>query len=141
MTDPVDFSASAARASFRLKALVVEDDASICDIYRRMLEQVGFEVHTCGNGAQAVEVFAAQRYSLLIVDYLLPGMDGLRFIEKASAIRRVPTLVASAVLTDRVTIQRLRGLGVRWVLAKPFRLPELRKAFDEAVRAALELGA
>lgn len=117
-----------------LRALVIEDDPSIPEIYRQVLKPLGIDVTVSSNGAKGAELFAAEHFDLLIVDYLLPGMDGLKVLEKTSLHRRVPTVVASALLKDRAIMLRMKALGAQWFISKPFKLPELKQILEDAVK-------
>lgn len=117
----------------RRLALVIEDDPNIQMIHSTFLKNKNIDAVVCGNGKKALEIYRAQAFDLVIVDYLLPGMDGLKFVEHARQHAKVPMIVCSALLKDPNIVQRLRGLGVTTILNKPFRLPELERAVNEAL--------
>ena len=112
-------------------ALVVEDEPELQEIYRTVLEAEGWEVRVADNGERALHLFESNRVQMMVVDFLLPKLDGVRFIEETAKIRKTPTIFASAVMRDEVTKRRLQSLGVQWFLEKPFRLTTLRKTIHE----------
>lgn len=107
------------------KVLVVEDDASISSMLRRGLTLEGYDVTVAGNGSDALTINQIQSPDLIVLDIMLPGMDGIavcrRLREKGD---QVPILMLTArdEIGDRVT-----GLdaGADDYLVKPFAFAEL----------------
>jgi DNA-binding response OmpR family regulator len=116
------------RGRFRARAmpiLVVEDEPRILAFVRRGLEAQGFTVDAAADGAIALRRAREQRYDLVVLDLLLPGLDGLAVLrELTRASPEVPVLILSARADVRT---KLRGfaLGARDYVAKPFSLDEL----------------
>ena len=108
-----------------MKILLVEDDAGIAAMIAHGLQGAGYSVDRATNGTKGLELALSQTYSLLILDVMLPGMDGWRICERLRAQReRVPILM----LTARDTVEdRVRGLdvGADDYLPKPFDFSEL----------------
>jgi two-component system copper resistance phosphate regulon response regulator CusR len=119
-----------------MRILVVEDEKRIADFLSRGLEGAGYAVDTAPNGATAVELIHATDYDLVILDLMLPDMDGLEILEKIRN-RKVgpPVLILSArgALDDRV---KGLELGADDYLVKPFAFVELLAR----VRALLRRG-
>ena len=108
-----------------MRILVIEDEARIQAFLRRGLEAEGYLVSGADNGRDGVVLATTGRWDLVVLDLLLPGMNGLLVLEElGKACPEVPVLILSA-RTDLQT--KLRGfeLGARDYVPKPFSLDEL----------------
>lgn len=105
------------------KILVVEDDVKISRVLQIELEHEGFEVEVCGDGATAIER-ALKGPDLIILDLLLPRIDGLEVCRRVRKHSSVPIIMLTAkdAVPDRIT-----GLdtGANDYLTKPFSIEEL----------------
>jgi heavy metal response regulator len=119
-----------------MRILVVEDERRIADFILRGLQGAGYAVDAAATGANAVELVHQTDYDLVILDLMLPDMDGLQVLERIRS-RRVgpPVLILSArgALDDRV---KGLELGADDYLVKPFAFVELLAR----VRALLRRG-
>ena len=107
--------------------LVVDDEPRIVEIARDYLQQAGFRALTAGDGDRALAIARAERPSLIVLDLMLPGLDGLDVMR---ALRRDPALtdIPVIMLTARVEeADKLVGLelGADDYLTKPFSPREL----------------
>jgi len=107
--------------------LVVDDDAKIVRLVRTYLERDGFMVVTAGNGPAALEAIETHRPALVVLDLMLPELDGravIRAVRRDEEAGRTPILVLSARSS---TIDRIAGLedGADDYLPKPFSPAEL----------------
>lgn len=108
-----------------MQILVVEDEPRILSFLSRGLEAEGFSVHEAGNGEDGLRRALGDRYDLLILDLLLPGLDGLSVLRELQRKRpELPVLVLSA-RRDLPTKLRSFQLGASDYLAKPFSFDEL----------------
>jgi two-component system, OmpR family, response regulator MtrA len=115
--------------------LLVEDDPSIREVTAIGLRNAGFDVDTAADGQAGLDRFRAERYDLILLDVMLPRLDGL---EVCRAIRRVST-VPVVMLTARAdTIDVVVGLeaGADDYVKKPFEVPELVARVRAAIRRA-----
>ncbi len=108
-----------------MRILLVEDEESIRDVVRLNLELEGYEVVSTGNGKKALEYTRNQHFDLLLLDVMLPDLDGFTITEQVRLTNaEVPILMLTAkdMAQDRVT-----GLkkGADDYLTKPFNLEEL----------------
>jgi two-component system OmpR family response regulator len=116
------------------KVLLIEDDSETAEEITAELTERGFEVEWSANGIEGLDKAHALRPDAMIVDRLLPGMDGLTVIE---ALRndhmRTPVLVLSALgaVDDRVRGLRMGGDDY---LTKPFAVVELIARIDALLR-------
>jgi DNA-binding response OmpR family regulator len=116
--------------------LVIEDEPRILAFVRRGLEAQGFVVDVAGDGATGLRRVSDRHYDLIVLDLLLPGLDGLAVLRELS--RREPALPV-LILSARADLRtKLRGfeLGARDYLAKPFALDELVARVRAQLRAA-----
>jgi len=103
--------------------LVVEDDAAIRALVSEVLRDDGYEVSEATNGAEALEFVGGHRPDLIVLDLMMPVMDGWTFVEECrrqARCREVPIVVTSASHDLPKTADQLRSYGVRTCLAKPF---------------------
>jgi DNA-binding NtrC family response regulator len=109
----------------RRQALIVDDDESIRSLLNLFFEQEGYEVETVENGERALERFEAGRFHLVMLDYYMPGMNGL---ELASAIHVQDPGVTIALITGMAhTLANadLASIGITKVFSKPFDMCEM----------------
>jgi two-component system copper resistance phosphate regulon response regulator CusR len=116
--------------------LVIEDEPRILAFLRRGLEAQGFVVDAAGDGATGLRRARSRRYDLVILDLLLPGLDGLSVLRELA--RDEPALPV-VILSARSDLQtKLRGfeLGARDYVPKPFSLEELLARVRAQLRAS-----
>ncbi|MBP7272483.1 MAG: response regulator transcription factor [Saprospiraceae bacterium] len=107
------------------RILLVEDEESIRDLVKLNLEMEGFEVVATDDGADALKIIDEQYFDLLILDIMLPKVDGLQIAEQ---VRLANNKVSIIILTAKDTASdRIAGLkrGADDYLVKPFNLEEL----------------
>ena len=108
----------------RARILIVEDEPQLRGLLRLYLERAGYAVTDAGDGASALAAFAADGADLVVLDLMLPGMQGEAVLEALREEADVPILITSAKRTDGERIAGLR-LGADDYLAKPFNPHEL----------------
>jgi two-component system KDP operon response regulator KdpE len=104
--------------------LIVDDDPQILRALRAGLTVEGYDVVAAGNGETALDVAAASRVDLVVLDLELPGIDGVEVVGRLRGWTEVPVLVLSAheALNDRV---RALDAGADDYVSKPFAMEEL----------------
>jgi two-component system alkaline phosphatase synthesis response regulator PhoP len=108
----------------RARILIVEDEPQLRGLLRLYLERAGYAVTDAGDGATALATFAADGADLVVLDLMLPGMQGEAVLEALRDAADVPILITSAKRSDAERIAGLR-LGADDYLAKPFNPHEL----------------
>jgi DNA-binding response OmpR family regulator len=106
------------------RILIVEDEPQLRGLLRLYLERAGYVVSDAGDGVAALESFAADGADLVVLDLMLPGMQGEAVLSGLREQADVPILITSAKRTDAERIAGLR-LGADDYLAKPFNPHEL----------------
>lgn len=120
--------------------LVVDDDRKLLDMLRRTLAYEGFQVMTAANGREALEQAQARRPDLIILDWLMPRVDG---IEVARRLRTAGDQIPVLMLTARDAVEhRVEGLdsGADDYLVKPFAPAELLARIRALLRRAEAAG-
>ncbi len=106
------------------RILIVEDETSIADLERDYLELSGFEVEIETDGEKGLGRILADPFDLVILDLMLPGMDGFEVCRRVREEKDIPIIMVSAKKED---IDKIRGLGLGAddYMTKPFSPSEL----------------
>jgi DNA-binding response OmpR family regulator len=115
--------------------LVVDDDPTVSDVVRRYLERDGYLVTLVGDGPAALASFARHRPDLVVLDLMLPGMDGLEVCRRLRSAGDVPIVMLTALGEEQDRITGLR-LGADDYLTKPFSPRELVLRVGSVLRRA-----
>ena len=109
--------------------LIIEDDLDIANIERDYLMVAGYDVTIMTNGTDGIEAALNTPVDLIILDVMLPEMDGFEVCRQIRDKVRVPIVMVTARLDD---IDKIRGLGVGAddYIEKPFSLPVLKARID-----------
>src|SRR5579884_4055168 len=149
LTKPIDRARlAAALEPFRIKdasqcALVVEDDETALEMTRRLLVGEGWTVATARNGREALARVAERRPHLILLDLLMPGMDGFEFLaalRQARELQSIPVVIITSADLDPEQRRRLQG-GVEHILQKAAHsrdelMAEIRKIVGRYAAAA-----
>ena len=106
------------------KILIIEDEVAIADLEKDYLELSDFKVETCYSGDEGLRAALERDFDLIILDLMLPGMDGFEVCKRIREVKNIPILMVSAKKDD---IDKIRGLGLGAddYMTKPFSLREL----------------
>jgi CheY-like chemotaxis protein len=119
------------------RVLVVDDDPTVLATYRRLLRRAGFDVLTEADPREALENGHANDVDLLVLDYRMPGLDGLSLL--AELRRRectAPAVLISAYLNEDL-VNQARMLGVARMLEKPVDVPALRRHLFDLISTSV----
>lgn len=106
------------------RILIIEDDENILQLERDYLEANDFEVDTANNGEDGLKKALSNQYSLVLLDIMLPKMDGFEVCKKIRGTKDIPVLLVSAKKDDSAKINGL-GFGADDYIVKPFSPSEL----------------
>ena len=109
-----------------MSVLVVDDEPWLRNVISEALAEEGYDVSTAENGAQALSWLRRRRPDVIVLDMMMPVLDGWTFIEgyREIAGADIPIVGTSAAMTPE-SARRLQALGVSMCLPKPFDLAEL----------------
>ena len=113
--------------------LLAEDNKTIQKLVFRFLKYIGFEVATASNGFEALALFQEKYFDLVLTDYQMPVMDGLRLAGHIKG-RSPGTPVIMMTGSDREIVrQKMDKEAVEFVIFKPFKLQDLQRTVSEAL--------
>ncbi|MCR4763512.1 MAG: response regulator transcription factor [Lachnospiraceae bacterium] len=106
------------------KILIIEDEEAIADLEKDYLELSDFSVKVCPDGETGLKSALSEDFDLVILDLMLPGMDGFEICRRLREEKDIPVLMVSAKKDD---IDKIRGLGLGAddYITKPFSPSEL----------------
>jgi len=114
--------------------LIADDEQELLELLRFSISSAGFDVTTAKDGAKALNLARTQKFDLIILDVMMPRMDGYHV---ASEITQDPTAPPILLLTSRDFSQdepAIKGSGATAFLNKPFEIPELLNVANQLVQ-------
>jgi DNA-binding response OmpR family regulator len=117
------------------RVLVVDDDETVRDVVRRYLELAGHEVTVAGDGERALSLVAQSEPDLIVLDLMLPGIDGLEVCRRIRQHSAVPVVMLTALGEEENRIAGLQ-LGADDYVTKPFSPRELALRVSSVLRRA-----
>lgn len=115
--------------------LVVDDEKSLRDFVRRNLEVRHFRVLTASNGLEALDLFDSQQVDLVILDIMMPHLDGMETTRRIRRSSTVPIIILTALGEEGEKVQAF-DLGADDYLTKPFGVAELLGRIKAVLRRA-----
>ena len=115
------------------RLLLVDDEVKILDMIDNYLKREGFENARASNGNEALELFHSQSFDLIVLDLMLPGLDGLEVCKEIRRFSEIPIIMLTAKNDE---IDKLLGLelGADDYIGKPFSLRELTARIKAVLR-------
>ncbi|MCM1136843.1 MAG: response regulator, partial [Clostridium sp.] len=101
------------------RILIIEDEEAIADLEKDYLELSGFEVEIQNQGDEGLKAALSEKFDLIVLDLMLPGMDGFEICRHIREEKNIPIIMVSAKKDD---IDKIRGLGLGAddYMTKPF---------------------
>jgi two-component system copper resistance phosphate regulon response regulator CusR len=119
-----------------MKILLVEDEPKLNEFIRKGLEQQGYRVDAVSNGSEALDLAATEKYDLIILDIMLPGISGFDVLENLNRFGiQVPVIITSALSSSERVVEGLDKGAIDYI-KKPFEFNE----FLARIRAVTRKG-
>ncbi len=115
--------------------LVVDDDVTVRDVVRRYLERAGYRVQLAGDGEEALRLAGVREPDLVVLDLMMPGMDGLEVCRRLRQRGSVPVVMLTALGEEEDRILGLQ-IGADDYVTKPFSPRELELRVTSVLRRA-----
>lgn len=124
------------RAPADCAILIVEDDAAIRRLVRMVLERIGYKVELAGDGVEAVLKLGLVDFDVIILDLMMPNLDGFVFIETLAENdpARLRRVIVTSAASPAVVNARLAGRPFHFLM-KPFDIHELARCVRECIDA------
>jgi len=112
------------------RILVVDDDLDVLSVMRDLLIDEGYEVRTAGNGREALDVLAEWRPDLIVLDLMMPIMDGPTFRRRQRELDLAPGVPLLVLSAARNMLDVVTQIGANGCLSKPFSLDEVLSTIE-----------
>lgn len=115
------------------RILIVEDDSDIQNLLRNFLREAGYETVIAGDGMEAVSLFSSAHFDLILLDIMLPKIDGFTVCELIRKRSQVPIIMLTALGGEE---EQIRGLDLQVddYITKPFSMPVLVRKIAAVLR-------
>lgn len=120
------------------KILIVEDDADIQELLQNFLQDAGYETTVANDGVEAISCFTRTQYALILLDIMLPKIDGFAVCELIRKQSQVPIIMLTALNGEEEQIKGL-DLQVDDYITKPFSMPVLIRKIAAVLRRSNSL--
>jgi DNA-binding NtrC family response regulator len=119
------------------KILVVDDEQGVLDYFSRLLAEPGYEVHGATSGQEALDKLWQTEFDMLILDLVMPGMDGMEVLRKARETHKdMIVLVITGYPSEETTRESIERGCIDYV-HKPFEHEEVKNLIRDAFEARL----
>ena len=115
------------------KILIIDDDRELCALIKRSVQSEYIEADFCNTGKEGLQKLKEQEYQLVVLDVMMPGMDGFETLEEIRKENSLPILMFTS---KNDSISKVRGLraGADDYLTKPFDMDELIARIASLIR-------
>lgn len=118
------------------KILLVDDESHILTTLRLALAEENYDVETALDGEQALECLKKEKIDLIVMDVVMPGMDGMRFIhalQQSKSLASIPLIIMSALPYNELA-KETHMLSNCEIIAKPFDISDLLEAVRRSIQ-------
>ena len=131
--EDVEMIISQRRSCIMNRILIIDDDKALCELIKRSVQAENIEADFCNTGKEGLQKLREQEYQLVVLDVMMPGMDGFETLEE---IRKEYSLPILMFTSKNDSISKVRGLraGADDYLTKPFDMDELIARIASLIR-------
>lgn len=122
------------------KVLIIDDDIELCSLLKKCISGTGMEADTAHTGAKGMALFEQGAYCLVVLDVMLPDINGFSLLEQIREADNIPILMLTAKNEEADKVRGL-GLGADDYLTKPFGLKEFLARVNSLIRRSTILNA
>ena len=115
------------------KILIIDDDRELCALIKRSVQSEHIEADFCNTGKEGLQKLKEQEYQLVVLDVMMPDMNGFQVLQKIREKNNVPVLMLTAKSDEEDKVSGLR-LGADDYLTKPFGISELMARVNSLIR-------
>ena len=119
----------------RPRILVVDDEQMVREFIQKALENAGYDVITASNGREALDKVSQFDVSLMLLDIVMPGLDGFEVLEHMQQYENIPVIMLSGIGGETTKIDTL-AIGADDYITKPFSVEELLVRIQAKLRRA-----
>ena len=120
----------------KTKILVIDDDDDFRDLARMIFEDHGIDMAEAEDGETGLEMIAANKPDLVLLDILLPNMDGqevLKRLKENPATKEIPVVVCSTTFHEEARVRRTKQMGAADYIRKPIPADQLAKRVEKVL--------
>ena len=103
----------------KARILVVDDEPGVCEVLKEFLETRGYQVTTAASGAEALKAVQSERPHFVLLDILMPGMNGLEALPRILEIDRTIGVIMLTAVDDHKVVKQAIGKGAYDYITKP----------------------
>lgn len=113
------------------RVLIVDDEEGYRKVLSNSLTDLGYEAKAVNNGLEALEEIKRRRYSVVLLDIQMPGMDGIELLDQLQRIRFRSHIVIITAYTGEDVVQEAIRKGAKKVITKPFSIDDIELCLNE----------
>jgi DNA-binding NtrC family response regulator len=114
--------------------LVVDDEVEVQEMLEMTLMDLGFKVIKASNGRESLNIISKTRPDLIITDYYMPNLGGVKFLEKIQEMKVDAPIICMSGIIDNKTFRENWRSGIFGFLPKPFRVSDLVDIVKNALK-------
>lgn len=116
------------------RILIVDDEEGYRKVLSNSLADLGYETKAVNNGFEALEEMKRRRYSIVLLDIQMPGMDGIELLDHLQGIRFNAHIVIITAYTGEEVVKEAMKKGAKKVITKPFSMDDIEMCLHEFSR-------